>query len=101
MKLIDLLLGWAEDDRIAPTVFMYASAIWAAQKSGDCAKALAYFDAMESGGCVPNAVAFDGLISALGENGDFEEAVKLYERTRRLGNEVSPATMMVSILVVR
>ncbi|CAJ1940268.1 unnamed protein product [Cylindrotheca closterium] len=94
LKLVDLLLGWAKDDSITPSVFMYASAIWAAHKSGNCEKALGYFNAMESAGCIPNAVAFDGLISALGEKGDFEEAVKLYERTRGLGNEVSPATMM-------
>lgn len=100
LKLVDRLLGWAEDDNIAPTVFMYASAIWAAQKSSNCAKALEYFNAMESTGCMPNAVAYDGMISALSEKGDFEEAVKLYERTRGLGNEVSPSTMMVSILVV-
>lgn len=100
LKLVDLLLAWAEDDGIAPTVFMYSSAIWAAQKVGDCGKAIAYFSTMERVGCEPNAVVFDGLISALGEKGDVEEAIKLYERTRGLKNEVSPSTMKVSFLVV-
>jgi pentatricopeptide repeat protein len=98
LELVECFLRWAQDDDIQPSVFMYASAIWAAQRDGSCSKALAYFDEMESLGCQPNSVAFDGTISALCGNGEIERAITMYERTRELGNEVSPSTMKVSEL---
>lgn len=90
---VECFLGWAEDDGIKPTVFMYASAIWSAQRIGDCSKALEFFHEMESLGCEPNSVAFDGVISALCGNDDLEQALEMYEKTRTLGHSVSLATM--------
>lgn len=96
LQLVECFLGWAQDDGIQPSVYMYASAIWAAQRAGSCSKALAFFNEMESLGCQPNSVAFDGVISALCENGDVEGAIAIYERAKAARHRVSLATIKVS-----
>ena len=94
---VECFLRWAQDDEIQPTVFMYASAIWAAQRIGDSSKSLEFFHEMESLGCQPNSVAFDGVISTLCGNGDLEQAIEMYEKARDSGHRVSFATMKVSL----
>jgi pentatricopeptide repeat domain-containing protein 1 len=95
LDTIETFLRWAQDDGVQPTVYMYASAIWAAQRAGDCAKALEYFNEMQSLGCRPNSVAYDGVISALCDYGETDHVLSVYGRTRSAGFEVSPPTMKV------
>jgi pentatricopeptide repeat protein len=92
----ECFLRWAIDDGIQPTVFMYAPAIWAAQRSGDRAKALEYFIEMESMGCRANSVAYNGVISALCDNCDVEHALLVYEEMKDQGFKLPGPTFKVS-----
>ena len=76
------LLRWAQDDGVQTTVYMYAAAIWAAQKSGNRAAALDFFLQMEDQGCPPNAVVYNGIISALCDSGDVDHAIMMYEEMK-------------------
>jgi pentatricopeptide repeat protein len=90
------LLKWALDDGVKPTVFMFAPAIWAAQKSGDRATALKFFVQMTELGCSPNSVAYNGVISALCDNGDVEHAILIYAEMKDRGMCVNAPVMKVS-----
>jgi pentatricopeptide repeat protein len=91
-----LLLKWARDDAIEPTVFMYASAIWTAERSSNCAVALELFDEMKMVGCSPNAVAYDGVISAVSKQGNAAQAIALYEKMKSDGLKPTLVTYKVS-----
>ena len=98
MKSAEMFLQWAEDDGVEPTVYMYASAIWVAQRCGNCLKALEVFGQMESKGCKANSVAFNGVISALCDHGNVERAVKLFELMKNRNQRLSKGTAKVSVL---
>jgi leucine-rich PPR motif-containing protein len=89
------LLDWALDDGVQPTVYMFAPAIWAAQKSGDRTAALDLFLQMVDLGCPPNDVAYNGVISALCDNGDVEHAILIYEEMKSRGMSISAAVFKV------
>ena len=44
---VNQLMNWASDDQIKPTVFMYASAIWTAQRCGDLYRCLELYEELE------------------------------------------------------
>ena len=90
-------LRWAQDDGITPTVFMYGSAIWAAQRSGECLKAFDLFSEMKSVQCSPNAVAYNGVISALCDHGNADRALAMYEEMKHHGFMLSAGTSKVCI----
>jgi len=89
------LIAWALDDGVQPTVYMFAPAIWAAQKSGNREAALEFFLQMVDLGCSPNAVAYNGVISALCESGDVEHALLLYDDMRSRGMTTNAAVFKV------
>jgi pentatricopeptide repeat domain-containing protein 1 len=96
LECTERLLSWARDDAIQPTVFMYASAIWAAQRAGNCFKAMEYFQEMESAGCRANAVTYNGAVSALCGHGEVTRAVAMYEDMKDQGYQLSGASFRVS-----
>lgn len=98
LKGVELLLRWAEDDGIKPNVFMYSGAIWTAQRSGNCAKALEFFSEMQSAECRVNSVAFNGVISALCDHGDIQKAVAMYDHMKDQGFHLFASTCRVSIV---
>ena len=91
-----LFLKWAREDAIEPTVFMYSSAIWTAERAGNSKIAFELFDEMKSAGCIPNSVVYDALISALSSDGDADRAILMYEDMKRNGLKASPVTFKVS-----
>ena len=99
LEAAELFLRWAKDDGIQPTVFMYASAIWAAQRRGNCFKALELFSEMQSAECRANSVAFNGVISALCDRGNVKQAVAMYEQMKDQGYQLSGSTFKVRIYV--
>lgn len=78
----EFFLEWAIEDGIQPTVYMFAPAIWAAQKSGDSVTALELFVLMEDFGCAPNEVAFNGVLSALSDSGDVDHAMLIFDEMK-------------------
>lgn len=99
LKCVSTLLSWALDDGVEPTVYMFAPAIWAAQRSGDRAAALDFFLQMVDLGCTPNAVAYNGVISALCDNGDVEHAMIIFEEMKDRGMNLNAAVFKVSCCV--
>jgi pentatricopeptide repeat protein len=93
----ELFLRWAKDDGIQPTVFMYASAIWTAQRLCNCSKALELFSELQSAECRANSVAFNGVISALCDHGNVKRALTMYEQMKDQGYQLSGSTFKVSI----
>ncbi len=89
------LLSWALDDGIKPTVYMFVPAIWAAQRSGDRTAALDFFLQMVDFGCTPNAVAYNGVISALCDNCDVEHAILIYEEMKDRGMNLNASVFKV------
>jgi len=94
------LLKWALEDGVKPTVYMFAPAIWAAQKSGDRATALKFFVQMTELGCSPNSVAYNGVISALCDSGDVEHAILIYEEMKERGICVNAPVFKVSRMIL-
>jgi pentatricopeptide repeat protein len=99
-ELAAKLLKWALDDGVTPTVYMFAPAIWAAQKSGDRSAALNFFVRMTELGCNPNSVAYNGVISALCDNGDVDHAVLIFKEMKERGMCVNAPVFKVSWAVV-
>ena len=91
------LISWALDDGVQPTVYMFAPAIWAAQKSGESARALDYFLQMVDLGCTPNEVAYNGVVSALCDNGDVEHAILMYEEMKNGKMNLNSAAFKVRL----
>ena len=96
MKTALLFLDWARDDAIPPSIFMYSSAIWTAQRCGDYGKAIRLFQEMKSAGCIPNSVAYDGVISALCKQGNLDEIFAMYNEMKSRGIHATVVTMSVS-----
>lgn len=99
LKGAERFLEWARSDGVEPSVFMYASAIWTAERSGNNEKALALFDEMRSIGCTPNSVAYDGVISALSYQGDLHVALDLYSDMKSNGILPTLTTVRVSVWI--
>ena len=98
MKTALLFLDWARDDAIQPSIFMYSSAIWTAQRCGEYDRAISLFQDMKSAGCKPNSVAYDGVISALCKQGNLDEILFLYNEMKSRGIDATVVTMSVSRL---
>lgn len=92
ISLATTLISWALDDGVQPTVYMFSPAIWAAQKSGESAVALDFFLQMVDFGCTPNEVAYNGVVSALCDNGDVEHAILMYEEMKNDNLSLNSAT---------
>ena len=89
-------LAWASDDGVEATVFMYASAIWTAQRAGSYQKALELFNRMETHQLQTNAVVYNGLFSAVCDHGNIEQALDLFEQMKARDFELSPGSARVS-----
>mmetsp|Transcript_56092 Transcript_56092/g.135863 ORF Transcript_56092/g.135863 Transcript_56092/m.135863 type:complete len:1282 (-) Transcript_56092:1217-5062(-) len=87
------LLEWAKDDHIPPTAFMYAPAIWTAQKSGEYSRAIVLYGEMEEKGCNPNALSMNGLVCAVCGKGDVDVAIALLDAMKKRGHQVMPLTI--------
>jgi leucine-rich PPR motif-containing protein len=96
VSIATTLISWALDDGVQPTVYMFAPAIWAAQKSGESALALDLFLQMVDLGCSPNEVAYNGVVSALCDNGDVEHAILMYEEMKNDSLKLNSAAFKVS-----
>ena len=96
LATVDLLLRWAKADGITPNLYMLSSAIWTAQRCGDWRKALSYFQEMDRIGCDANAVAYNGLLSAMCGSGDISRALDVYRNMKRCGHQITGATAKVS-----
>ena len=92
----ELLMSWAEADAIAPTVIMYSSVIWTAQRCGRWKKALQYFWEMNMSDCDINDVTYNGLLSAMCASDDASTIMELYRDMKVRGHLVSGATVKVS-----
>jgi len=75
---VNQFLNWANDDQVEPTVFMYASAIWTAQRCGDLSRCLELYDELERAGCRPNGVVLNGVLAALCDDGDHSRAMEIF-----------------------
>jgi len=86
LKIVNQLIDWAKDDRIKPTVFIYASAIWTAQRCGDLSRCLEFYEEMGRTGCIPNEVALNGVLSAFCDSGMHTRALEIFDiiKDRRL-----------------
>jgi len=80
---------------------MYGSAIWAAQRSGECLKAFDLFSEMKSVQCSPNAVAYNGVISALCDHGNADRALAMYEEMKHHGFMLSAGTSKRLVAVIQ
>ena len=71
---------------IKPNVYMYSAAIWCAEYSGDADAAMTFLDEMKSSvparRCDPNAVTYDGCMSALASDGRYKEVIKLFREMK-------------------
>jgi len=90
---VNQLMNWANDDQVKPTVFMYASAIWTAQRCGDLPRCLELYEELERSGCKPNGVVLNGLLSALCDHGAHSEAMEVFHYLKNLGFQISSAAM--------
>lgn len=95
LSLVDTLFGWAEADGIKPSVFMYSSAIWTAQRRDDWKKALLYFQKMDKDGCIANTVVYNGVLSAMCTSNDISRMMGLYREMKIKGHRLSRATIKV------
>lgn len=93
------LISWALDDQVQPTVYMFAPAIWAAQKCGDREAALDFFLQMEDLGCPPTAIVYNGVMSTLCDSGDVEHAILIYGEMKGRGMHTNAAVFKVRIRV--
>ena len=89
LMAVNELLDWAEHDQIIPTVYMYASAIWTAQRCGDLSRCLELYRELEAVGCKPNGVVFNGLICALCDNGSKKKAIEFFHLLKDNGFQIS------------
>jgi pentatricopeptide repeat protein len=80
-------------DNTVPTVdlnvYLYSSMIWVAESVGNYKAAVQLLRSME---CPPNAICYDGVISACGKRGLYREALFFYYEMQNIG---LPATKNV------
>lgn len=93
MKTVNQLMKWAKIDQVKHTVFMYASAIWTAQRCGDLPRCLELYDEMERTECIANAVVMNGLLTALCDNGMHTRAMQVFNDLKDRGFHVSPIAL--------
>jgi pentatricopeptide repeat protein len=93
LKTANQLINWAKDDRIQPTVFIFASAIWTAQRCGDLSRCLELYEEMERMGCTANGVVLNGILSALCDNGMYTKALEIFDLIKDRGFQVSAVGM--------
>ena len=93
LKTANQLINWAKDDRIQPTVFIFASAIWTAQRCGDLSRCLELYEEMERMGCIANGVVLNGILSALCDNGMYTKALEIFDLIKDRGFQVSAVGM--------
>ena len=89
-------LDSARKDRIEPTVFMYTSAIWTAERSANFTFAMEVLDEMKTEGVKANSVTYAGVISAAAKAGLVDEAFAMYKESRSAGCSPSATTYNVS-----
>jgi len=81
---------------VAPNVFMYSAAIWTAERCSDPDAALAFLHEMKSSTpsrhCKPNAVTYDGCVSAFASKGKYKEVMQLLQEMKDLGIAWTPVT---------
>jgi pentatricopeptide repeat protein len=82
-------------DAIQPTVFMYSSAIWTAERSDSYQEALEFFNEMKSLECTPNSVSYDGVISVLSRTLDVKRTLETFEEMKR--NFCSPTSVTFQV----
>lgn len=94
------LLAWAKDDRVTPTVYMYASAIWTSQRCGNLSCCLQLYQEMLDGDCSPNAVVLNGVLSALCDGGEIDQALQIFDQIEdsRLHVMASPLKRLVNLV---
>jgi pentatricopeptide repeat protein len=93
LRIVNQLMDWSNDDQVKPTVFMYASAIWTAQRCGDLSRCLELYNELERNGCKPNGVVLNGLISALCDNGSHMRAMGVFHLLKNRGFQVSSVAL--------
>ena len=93
LRTVNQLMEWANDDEVKPTVFMYASAIWTAQRCGDLSRCLELYNELEGHGCKPNGVVLNGLLSALCDNGSHTRAMGVFHLLKNRGFQVSSVAL--------
>jgi pentatricopeptide repeat domain-containing protein 1 len=93
MSTVNQLLNWANDDQIKPSIFMYASAIWTAQRCGDLPRCLELYDELQRTGCRPNDVVLNGVLSALCDNGAHERAMEVFHLLKDQKHQVSSVAL--------
>jgi len=71
MHMLDL----AREDKVGLNAFVYSASIWMAEAVGDYRTAVELLGEMDKAGCFPNAVCYDGVISALARHGLHREAL--------------------------
>ena len=75
------LLDLAREDKVELNVFVYSSAIWMAEAEKDYQTAVRLLREME---CSPNAICYDGVISALSYHGMHREALYFFYEMQHL-----------------
>lgn len=93
LRTVNQLMEWANDDQVKPTVFMYASAIWTAQRCGDLSRCLELYNELERNGCKPNGVVLNGLLSALCNNGSHTRAMGVFHLLKNRGFQISSVAL--------
>lgn len=83
--LFELARESAKDESVPRVVlneYVYSSLIWLSELVGDFRAAVQVLRSME---CPPNAVCYDGVISALSKRGRHREALYFYYEMQKLG----------------
>ena len=93
LTTVNQLMNWAKDDQVKPTVFMYASAIWTAQRCGDLSRCLEFYGDLKRTGCRPNGVVLNGVLSALCDNGAHSEAMEAFHFLKDLRFQLSSVAL--------
>eukprot|EP00532_Pseudo-nitzschia_australis_P005643 CAMPEP_0168175196 /NCGR_PEP_ID=MMETSP0139_2-20121125/6976_1 /TAXON_ID=44445 /ORGANISM="Pseudo-nitzschia australis, Strain 10249 10 AB" /LENGTH=1193 /DNA_ID=CAMNT_0008093533 /DNA_START=314 /DNA_END=3892 /DNA_ORIENTATION=+ len=99
LKTVNQLMKWANDDKVKHTVFMYASAIWTAQRCGDLSRCLELYEEMERTGCRANSVVLNGVLTALCDRGAHASAMNAFNIIKDRGFQVSPIALKRLVFV--
>ncbi|VEU41164.1 unnamed protein product [Pseudo-nitzschia multistriata] len=93
LSTVNQLMKWASEDGVKHTVFMYASAIWTAQRCGDLSRCLELYEEMERTGCRANSVVMNGILTALCDRGANASALNAFHLMKDRGFQVSPIAL--------
>ena len=89
-------LASAHKDGIKPTVFMFTSAIWVAERIANFSFAKELLTEMKAEGIAANSISYAGVISAAAKADQLEEAFALYHESRSAGCSATATTYNVS-----